>query len=90
VLGCSGPRFTTKGSVLIVITVILTKRVSLEAVPKENALHIGVTFEFDAEEVVDLTLLEIGTAPQIAKRWNDGVLLIATAYFQSQAMIVLE
>jgi len=59
----------------------------LEPFPQEKPFQIGVADEFDTEKVIDLSLLEIGTAPQADHRRHFTV-LAAASNFDHDAVIV--
>ena len=46
---------------------------ALEVSAQEEALHVGVSEELDAKEVVDLTLKQVGSLPQVDDRRDDVV-----------------
>ena len=49
--------------------IVLAERIAHPVIAEEEAAHVGMVYEFDSEHVVDLTLLKICHAPEIA----DGV-----------------
>jgi hypothetical protein len=51
--------------VLIVKLPILAEWITLEVIAQEQAAHIGMTYENDSEEVVNLALQQIGHLPDI-------------------------
>jgi hypothetical protein len=51
--------------VLIVKLPILAEGITLEVIAQEQATHIGMTYENDSEEVVNLALQQIGHLPDI-------------------------
>ena len=51
--------------VLIVKLLILAEWITLEVIAQEQAAHIGMTYENDSEEVVNLALQQIGHLPDI-------------------------
>src|SRR4051812_619720 len=83
VLGCWGPILTTKGSVRRAIYPLLTERkevlpqrIPFELVPEKDAAQIGMTGESDAEQIVDLALLELRRSPNVDDRGDDWIVTV--------------
>ena len=53
---------------------VLAERPALEVVAHEEAAHVGVAEKLDAEEVIDLSLQQVGSVPQLQHRGNHVVL----------------
>jgi hypothetical protein len=64
--------------------------VSGESVPEQHALQVWVAIKVDAHEIVNLTLLQISTSPDVIKRWDCGLPAALDAGFEHEAMVEVD
>ena len=51
--------------IFVVELPVLAEGIALEIATQEEATHIGMTQEYDAVEIIDLTLQQVGHTPDI-------------------------
>src|SRR3954462_7191110 len=59
--------------VLVIERPVFPERVAGEVVVQQDATQVRVAHELDAEQVVDLTLLELGAGPERGQAWAERV-----------------
>jgi hypothetical protein len=74
--------------VLIVKLPILAERIALEVIAQEQATHVGMTYEYDSEEVVNLALQQIGHLPDIRHSRDIRCILLSLSQLLHAATLV--
>jgi hypothetical protein len=74
--------------VLIVKLPILAERIALEVIAQEQATHVGMTYEYDSEEVVNLAFKQISHLPKVRNSWQIICVSICLGYHLNTATLV--